>query len=185
MKIEDFLSETKAVLPLPNLRFDPAKYDPSQEGKAPLKKSGRVKAKVPAEGLSETDPLLQGWKPRGMTVTINEGFLRIAPLENSPFLGFAPGKISPQSVLRFRIQSDGGFGKVAWLSSPKALEKDSPKPSEFAMKAGQWVEVEVSVSAGENVPGIIRLFLPGGAKTSTEIDWIELKSGGKVRRWDF
>ncbi len=185
MKIEEFLIETKAALPLANPRFDPAKYDPSQEGKAPLKKSGRVKAKVPAAGLSETDPLLQGWKPRGMMVKISEGTLQASSTENSPFLGFAPGKISPQSVLRFRIRCGGGYGKVAWLSSPQALAKDSPKPSEFGMKAGQWVEIETSVPASENVPGIIRLFLPEGIDTTTEIDWIELKSDGKVRRWDF
>ena len=37
--IENFLVETKAVVPLPNPKFDPAKYHPEREGQAELKGS--------------------------------------------------------------------------------------------------------------------------------------------------
>jgi arylsulfatase A-like enzyme len=45
--IEQFLTDTNAVLPQPNPKFDPAKYDPTQEGKAELKGGAQRRRKRP------------------------------------------------------------------------------------------------------------------------------------------
>lgn len=49
--IENFLAETKAVLPVPNPTFDPAKYDPEQEGVKAMRPKGKPRPapKKPAE----------------------------------------------------------------------------------------------------------------------------------------
>ena len=47
--IAKFLADTKAVVPLPNPAFDPAKYDPAQEGRAAPRKEPAPK---PAAGAT-------------------------------------------------------------------------------------------------------------------------------------
>ena len=60
--IEQHLIDTQAVRPLPNSRFDPSKYDATQEGKARLKGSKNRPAKPKAK---PTDKLVASWRPRG------------------------------------------------------------------------------------------------------------------------
>jgi hypothetical protein len=50
------------------------------------------------------------------------------------------------------------------------------------VKAGSWDDVKIPISAVAEKAGIIRLFLPSDIN---EIDWMELTSAGKVRRWEF
>jgi len=61
--IEEFLADTKAVVPVVNPAFDPAKYHPELEGKqtnqAPQNKS---KAAAKTTAKDDNDPALQGWK---------------------------------------------------------------------------------------------------------------------------
>ena len=71
--IEKFLADTKAVVPVPNPAFDPAKYDPATEGKP--KPNAAKAAPKPARPRSRAaaatgDPALQGWKARACTATV-------------------------------------------------------------------------------------------------------------------
>jgi arylsulfatase A-like enzyme len=66
--IEKFLADTRAVVPFPNPKFDPAKYQPELEGKAEPKGKGArkiaAKAPTPAEPKADGADPLQGWKAR-------------------------------------------------------------------------------------------------------------------------
>lgn len=161
--ITRYLADTEAVVPKLNPNFSQSAAE-KPAGKGP------DKAK---------DPLL-GWKARQCEATVKNGIVHITAAGQEPFLGFAAGKIAAGSELRFRLKSDGGSGKVAWLSAPDA--KDTPKPSPFAMKAGAFTEIAAPIPAPGDQTGIIRLYLPAPA----ELDWIELEQpGAKPRRWEF
>jgi arylsulfatase A-like enzyme len=178
--IAQFLASTRAVVPVPNPAFDPAKYRPELEGREQPRRAAAKKTAA----LDENHPALQGWKPRSCSTAITNGALVVTSAGKAPFLGFAAGTLGADARLRFRIRCDGGSGKVAWLPSPNTDPADAPKPAVFSVKAGDWVEAGAKISAPGDKPGIIRLFLPA-QDTPLELDWIELIDGGKKRRWDF
>jgi arylsulfatase A-like enzyme len=184
--IEKFLVDTKAVVPIPNPAFDPGKYHPEDEGKQ--KPRQNASAAKSASGAAKADPgdnpQMQGWKTRGCTAVVKDGIATITSTGAAPFLGFAPGKIEPGSKLRFRLKSDGGSGRVAWLPAANANPADAPKPVEFVVKGGVWAEVSADIPAPGGKAGIVRLFLPAQGAPA-QLDWIELISGGTTRRWDF
>ena len=179
--IEKFLTETQAVRPAPNPAFDPAKYDPADEGKNKDRKPRATKPGTPAaKPAAGDDPKLQGWRARGCTATVAAGIVAIQASGNEPFLGFAAGKLPPDAILRFRIKGAGGAGKVAWLPSPQTNLADAPKPSPFSTKAGEWTEISVAIPAPGDQGGIVRLYLPV-QDAPIEIDWIELSTGTKSK----
>ncbi len=173
-RIADFLTETSAVLPVPNPAFDPAKYRPEDEGKSKT----RDKAKPDRTAPEKVDAALQGWKARACTATVKDGIVTIGPTGDAPFLGFAPGPLSAEATLKVRIKTTGTSGKLAWLPS----SGEAPKPIDFTIKAGDWSELTSPIPALPDKPGILRLFLPSEAAA---IDWIELTTAGKTRRWEF
>jgi arylsulfatase A-like enzyme len=161
--ITRYLADTEAVVP---------KLNPNFNKSAAAKSAGKVPDKT-------KDPLL-GWKARQCDAVVKDGIVHLTATGSDPFLGLAAGKLAAGSKLRFRLKSDGGSGKVAWLPAPDA--KDAPKPSEFAMKAGAFDEIAAPIPAPGDKTGIIRLYLPAPA----ELDWIELEQpGAKLRRWEF
>ena len=161
--ITRYLADTEAVVP---------KLNPNFIKSAAEKPAGK--------GPNKAKDTLLGWKARQCEATVKDGIVHITATGQEPFLGFAAGKIAAGSTLRFRLKSDGGSGKVAWLSAPDA--KDAPKPSPFAMKAGAFEEIAAPIPATGDQTGIIRLYLPAPA----ELDWIELEQpGAKPRRWEF
>jgi arylsulfatase A-like enzyme len=182
--IERFLVDTRAVVPVPNPAFDPTQYHPEREGQSQRKAKTKAKAAnspaVPA--ASEAD--LQGWKPRNCVAAVKEGLLTVTGRGAEPFLGLAAGRLDGQAQLRFRLRSAGGEGKVAWLPGAQANPADAPKPVEYQTKAGAWEEIRIALPAPKDTPGILRLFVPARDEP-VELDWIELTSGGKTRRWDF
>ena len=184
--IEKFLTETKAVQPTPNPAFDPAKYRPEEEGQAKPKAKAPAKPKTAAAAPPQDDPKLQGWKARGCTAVVKDGILTIKATGTEPFLGFAAGKLTGETKLRFRLRCDGGGGKVAWLKSPNTKPADAPKPVEFMVKAGEWAEISAIVPAPGDQAGIVRLYLPAEG-SAVEIDWIEITSSAKAKptRADF
>ncbi|MCU0874594.1 MAG: sulfatase, partial [Pirellulaceae bacterium] len=89
--ISRFLADTKAVVPIPNPAFDPAKYHPELEGKQKAKEKPQPKiaakgsAKSPAK--DDGDPALQGWKARSCTASVTNGIVRVRDLTEASFLG--------------------------------------------------------------------------------------------------
>lgn len=181
-RIERFLTETHAVVPIPNPAFDPAQYHPEHEGQAARKAKPQSKPATPA---AKEDAALQGWKPRSCTAMVRDGSLLAKRQGAAPFLGFAPGKLGPEATLRFHIRCQGGGGQVAWLASPNASDAaDAPQPIAYQTSANEWKDVSVVIPARKETAGIVRLFLPV-QDPLVEIDWIELITNGKTRRWDF
>jgi arylsulfatase A-like enzyme len=182
--IDDFLADTEAVVPIPNPAFDPAQYDPAAEGRPKPKPTARRGPAAAAKADPGDHPQMLGWKTRGCTAVVQDGVATIRGTGDAPFLGFAPGKLEPGSRLRVRLKCDGGGGKIAWLPAPDTDPADAPRPAEFMLKAGEWVEIEADVRAPGGQAGILRLFLPAH-NGAVQLDWIELTSGGRTRRWDF
>lgn len=180
--IEKFLQDTKAVVPIPNPAFDPAKYHPEDEGRQKPKAKAQAKAAPPAKALNENDPKLKGWKPRGCVAEVKDGALVITAIGNAPFLGFAAGKLAGPAVVRLRARSAAtGAGKVEWLPTPQAA--DQAKSVLWKIDGGDWREVKVEVPAAGPL-GILRLYLP--AAQPVEVDWIEIAPDkGKPQRADF
>jgi hypothetical protein len=174
--IETFLTDTKAVVPVPNPKFDPAQYHPELEGKPQPK--GR--AKSPAKDIA--DPALQGWKARDCTAKVQNGVLKLTKLGDAAFLGFAAGKHNGPTTLKARLKAPAAASHVDWL--PQGVEGKA-KRSDFTLKGGDWEEITVELPA-EGPLGIVRLYLPM-QETPVEIDWIELisKNGSKPTRTGF
>ncbi len=129
--ITNFLAETRAILPVPNPDFDPAKYRPEDEGKGKIRENDkpyRTPKSAPAAAAPEkVDAALQGWRSRACTPTVKDGIVTITATGDAPFLGFAPGPLDAGATLKFRIKSNGGTGKVAWLPSPATPGTEAPQ----------------------------------------------------------
>ena len=186
--IEKFLADTKAVVPIANPKFDPAKYQPELEGKSEQKAKGAKKAAAkapapapaPADAKADADPL-QGWKARSCTATVKAGVVTVTGQGTTPFLGVGAGVSGPATV-KFRARSAaGGPGKIEWL--PSATANADAKSTPFTLAPGDWQEVSVNIPATGPL-GIVRLYLPA-QKQPVDVDWVELKPDGKAKRWEF
>jgi arylsulfatase A-like enzyme len=181
-QIAKFLTDTNAIVPIPNPSFDPAKYRPDEEGKGKMRVKPKAAPAPAAAAPEKVDGALQGWKARACTAKVKDGIMMIKAEGDAPFLGFAPGPLAAGVTLKARIKSNGTSGKVAWLPSAGTPPAEVPKPAEFSVKACEWTEITAPVHAVPDKQGILRLFLPGD---DIAVDWIELTSGGKSRRWEF
>lgn len=183
--VEQFLQHTKAVVPIRNPAFDPQQYDPTLEGKSqPKRQKPAAGRQAAAAGPAEDAAVLQGWKPRGCTAEVQQGVLVLRGTGREPFLGFAPGKLDGKAVLRVRVRSSGGSGRLQWLTAPAAQPLPEYGAVSFSVQAGDWVELKLAVQSPADAGGILRLFMPA-QETAVEIDWLELTTFGKTRRWDF
>jgi len=179
--IEKFLTDTHAVVPVPNPAFDPAKYRPEDEGKQtnqdkPKAKTGS-KSKAAATPADDSDPKLQGWKARNCTATVKDGIVTVRGA-GEPFLGVSAGIGGPAKV-SFRVRcAKGGDGKAEWLPSDGMA-----RPVPFKISAGDWQDIALDLPANGPL-GIFRLYLPASDQP-VELDHVELSGKGKPRRWDF
>jgi arylsulfatase A-like enzyme len=179
--IDEFLADTQAVVPIVNPKFDPSKYRPEDEGKQKVKNKPKADSASATKADGQDNPQLQGWKARGCNAAVNDGIVTITGSAKTPFLGVAPGKLGAESKLRFRLSGAGGEGKVEWLASGKP---EAAKSTPFVVKAGDWAEFEVEIPAQPDEAGILRLYLPAQDE-KVRIDWIEIESSDKTKRWDF
>jgi arylsulfatase A-like enzyme len=182
-RIDRFLQDTHAVVPVPNPAFNPAQYHPEREGQSTRKTKAATKPAAAAVNDAAEAALL-GWKARSCTAVVKEGVLLVQRQGKEPFLGFGAGKLDVAAELKFRLRCAGGAGKVAWLPSATTSPDEAPKPVEYLVKAGDWTEVSVRIPARPDQAGIVRLFVPVQDQP-VELDWIELRGSGKPRRWDF
>ncbi len=187
--VENFLSDTQAIVPAPNPYFDPKQYRPELEGKRPVEKAKgnkKAAAKTTAgnslNGLDENDARLLNWKPRACSAAIADGKLIVSQLSEKSFLGFSAAKHAGQTKVTIRMKSAAGTAHVDWLPGG-TQSKPLSAPYTVASAEGQ----EVSVELPANGPlGIVRVYFPAGAD-AIEIDWIEIKSMTESRttRSDF
>jgi arylsulfatase A-like enzyme len=176
--IEGFLTDTKAVVPVPNPAFDPAKYRPELEGK----QQPKGKAKAPVKGKDDAVPALQGWRARDCKAAVQDGILRLTHIGSDCFLGFAASKHSGPTTAKFRIKADADSSHFDWLTAGPGQKQQRV---DFTLRGADWEEITVELPA-EGPLGIVRLYLPM-QEHPVEIDWIEIssKNGGKLTRTGF
>jgi arylsulfatase A-like enzyme len=185
-RITDFLTDTQAVVPIPNPAFDPAKYRPELEGQPRLREKPQAKPRAQPAVKDDGDPALQGWKARNCTATVKNGVLRVGNVTDASFLGFAAGKHSGASTVRLRVKAGGGVSHFDWL--PGGVQ-DQAHSVPFTLGGGDWQEIAIEVPATGPL-GIVRIYLPKQAQPAEtdwiEIDWIEITSKtGKPTRTEF
>ncbi|MEO6785351.1 MAG: hypothetical protein ABI318_04385, partial [Chthoniobacteraceae bacterium] len=183
--ISKFLADTKAVLPVPNPAFDPAKYHPELEGIQTNKEKPKAKAAAKAAAKpaakDEGDPALQGWKARSCTAAVKDGIVHVTKLTDASFLGFSAAKHSGPTTVKVRIKSGAGTSHFDWLPGG-AQQKAQSVP--FTLNGGDWQEVSIQLPATGPL-GIVRLYLPK-QEQPIEIDWIEIASKtGEPTRTNF
>jgi arylsulfatase A-like enzyme len=184
--IEHFLADTNAVPPVRNPAFDPATFHPEDEGipkpRTKSKSNDNGKAKPKTATANDEEPRLLGWKLRGCSGTVSDGILTVTTNGNGPFLGFAAGKLSGPTLVKFRIRSTAaGEGKVEWRPSPAA--NDKAQSVKYILPDTGWQDVTVTLPA-EGTLGIVRLYLPT-QKGPVQIDSIELHSTDGEHLSDF
>jgi hypothetical protein len=156
--IDTFLSETKAVVPIPNPAFDPAMYHPELEGK------------------------LTNWAARDCKAVVSDGIAHITHIGDPGFLMFPASKHSGASTATFRIKAKARPYRLDW-GIPRPIEANE-RSTRFTLKGGDWQEVTVPIPA-EGPLGIVRLYL-SKQEQPVEIDWFEIKSGnGERTRMEF
>jgi len=171
--ITKFLADTKAVVPVPNPAFDPAKYHPEREGIQTNKDKPKAKAaaKAPAKTAAkdDSDPALQGWKARACIASAKDGIVHITKLSDASFLGFSAAKITGSCTVKVRIKSGAGTSHFDWLPGGP---QDKAQSVPFTLTGGDWQEVSIALPATGPL-GIVRLYLPKQDQP-IEIDWIEI-----------
>jgi len=121
---------------------------------------------------------------RGCDAVVKDGILTMTGSNDTPFLGCAASRTAGPAVVKLRARSAaGGEGKIEWLPSDVAARTEGTKSVPFTIKAGDWQEASVDAPA-QGPLGILRVYLPA-QKQPVELDWIELKANGTLRRWEF
>lgn len=144
--------------------------------------------------LTPEEEIMDGWRARYSDVTIENGIVtmvgkKLGPkaLElnvSGPFLAFSGGKREGPGVIKFRIRSAaGGPGKIETLPGGLETPPNEIRSMPFVTSGGEWQEISVMLAQSGPI-GMMRMYLPA-QKQPVQVDWIELVSNGKYKRWDF
>ncbi|MCA9178435.1 MAG: hypothetical protein KDB14_28440, partial [Planctomycetales bacterium] len=125
--LEQHLVDTGAVRPLPNPKFDPSKYDATQEGLAKLKGGGNSSKKRKATPPGRP---VAGWRPAGTCkLSSSADAIIVDSTGNDPHLSYRfPQAIDAASfTLHITISSQSsGEGQIYWQeqdAGPFAAER--------------------------------------------------------------
>ncbi|WP_345324723.1 sulfatase [Novipirellula rosea] len=148
--IDDFLTDTNAVVPLPNPKFDPTKYRPELIGQASLKGTGKGGSKTQKNQPLKAQKPVAGWLPGGTCqLVLEDGSLILSSDGGDPYLSYTlPAAVTEKTlVLKFTMSSDAtGAGQLFWhekdvspafirdRSTPFDVKHDG-KPHEYSI---QW-----------------------------------------------
>jgi arylsulfatase A-like enzyme len=188
--IEDYIAEAEVVVPLPNPRFDPAKFDPStigvQAGGLKMPPGDKSKNREPAPTVNKASML--GWIAKGCDISVQSDSLRITAVGRQPFLATVKVRANGPVEVRFRIRTKAdGNGRLQWRTEGQELFPATGQRKSFAVTGGDWQELKVPLAVEGRLVHM-RLF-PPVQKQPVEIDWIEIRpTKGKtegVKRWDF
>jgi hypothetical protein len=172
-KIEAFLQESKAVVPVPNPKFDPERYHPELEGQNRVGRGKKKPTKKPATA-DGFDPKLQGWKVRNSKYTIKDGIVTLTGTAADPFLGIGAKQFKKQTSINLRVKSPiGGWGKISWGNGTPSIQT-----TRFPLKTNEWTELKLEILPEADL-GILRVHLPAN-KAPVQVDHLELRSG-KIR----
>lgn len=200
--IENYIANTKVVVPLPNPKFDPAKYDASLVGvqagglKMPpsFQRAGQTKSAGKPKPTRKTAPkTILGWSGRNAEIKVINGVLNISPTGKKPFITNAKMRVQGPAKFQVRIRTKAnGNAKVQWRTENQATFPTDGQIASLKVKGGDWRELSVPMPTEDQVVHL-RFFLPS-QKQPVEIDWIEVTSDGvnaeavdkkANERWDF
>ncbi len=188
--IDDYVAEADVVVPLPNPKFDPAKFDPAtigvQKGGLKMPKSKKPSAPAKPAPPVNTKEML-GWIARGAAVSVESGSLRITAGGGHPSLINAKLGVDGPVDVKLRIRTRGkGTGRLQWRAEDqKRFPAD--QTTSFKTRGDSWQELNVPLPVKGRLVHL-RLF-PPVQEQPVEIDWIEIEpaggSGKAGQRWDF
>ena len=115
--ITQFLTQTNAVTPLPNPRFDPSQYNPQMIGKA-IPKTTRKPNSLESKQPQRKSKPVAGWLAGGTcSLALKEGSLIVTSSGRDPHLSFRlPTELTQEKyVLKVTMASSSkGSGQVFW-----------------------------------------------------------------------
>ncbi len=186
--IDRFLEETRAVVPVPNANFDPSAYDPSTEGKARLRTSGRS-ARSPARKKGRGKPVA-GWTPSGdCTLALRDGSLVVRSTGGDPHLSFSLPETLPEGTYEVHVtMSSTGGGRAQWFWQERGVSPAFFRDRSVVfpmMHDGQSHEYRVSFTAKH--PLVAVRLDPGQAPGKVDISTMKLVNdhGEIVFAWSF
>lgn len=168
-RIDAFLRDTGALLPLPNPAYGVTAVA------TPRKAAG---SPAPADAL-------RGWVPKAARISVGEGSIVVEGDGRNPFLAVTRLELTGPVTLRLRVRAAGGAARAQWRTATQEGFPATGQTTEFALPAGgSWTEVKATLPV-DGAMQHLRLYLPA-EKEGVEVDWIELAPAtGPVRRWDF
>lgn len=185
--IEEFLQETEAALPLPNPKFDAAKYDPELEGKAKLR--GGVSSKKGGKAKPPGKPVA-GWQPEGTTkLKQTDGQLVVTSTGGDPHFSATLKQLAPAGdfILTVTMESDSaGNGQVFWQQqgvTPAFAEKQC---ATFEVKHDDKSHQYSLEFSTKSELAAVRID-PSQARGTIKISAVQLKTkgGDVVQDWKF
>ncbi len=186
--IEQFLSDTQAVVPMPNPDFDPAAYRPEDEGKpGPI---GPKRPKLSGARKGPAGKPVAGWRPSGhCTLELERGSLVIASSGGDPHVSYSLPK--PPAAGRFTVQitmasTGGGQGQFFWQEQGVRPAFFRDRSTRFAVTHdGKPHEYRVAFTAAQPVTAV-RLD-PGQATGEIRISDMKLLDADDslVHDWKF
>lgn len=191
--IEDYIAEANVVVPLPNPKFDPEKFDPLMIGVQPggLKmppgfKSPQSKAGAGEPSKTVNQKSLLSWVVKNADASVEGDSLRITPAGRQPFIANAKVRANGPAEVRLRIRTQkNGVGRLQWRTEEQEGFPESGQQQSFDVTGGDWQELSVPLDIKGRLVHL-RFFM-SDSKRPTEIDWIEICSndGNETERWDF
>ena len=160
--ISNFLKETDAVIP---------KLNPNYSKDVAAKPAAKTGEKA----------LLDGWTARKCDASVKDGILTMIGKSELPFLGIGAASHGPGEIKLKARCANGGDGKIEWIEPGKTQETAKSVP--FKLNPGDWQEIVIKLPADATI-GILRVYLPA-EKQPVELDWVDLKTEKKSKRWDF
>ena len=111
--LEQHLTSTRAVLPLPNPKYEPGSYDIAKEGQALPKNKGSSARKRPQPG-----PPVAGWQPGGTcTLSLSDHSLLVTSTGGDPHLSVQlphPLPAGPMTLHVSMQSTSSGSGQAFW-----------------------------------------------------------------------
>lgn len=187
--IAGFLTDTDAVLPLPNPQFDPTKYNPKTIGQAKLKPTGRQRRTGSKQPLRKANPVA-GWRPGGTTkLAKKDGMLILTSTGGDPHISARLPKpaTARDLVLHVTMASDStGHGQVFWQEQGVNPPFIADRSQRFDVQHdGNMHNYSVQLPAKQPVLAV--RIDPSRAAGRIKISGVSLKTadGTVIQKWSF
>lgn len=187
--ITEFLTETSAVVPLPNPQFDPTRYDPKMIGKA-IPKSTKRPSSSGSKNPQRHAKSVAGWQPGGTCkLALKNASLILTSSGGDPHISFKlPTELKPRElVLEVTMASNSkGSAQFFWQEKGVTPMFFRDRSRVFNVQHdGKLHQYSVSLSAKAPVIGV--RFDPSNARGEISISAMRLtdSEGHEVYRWKF